>query len=273
MVGKLPNELLFRIVSYLTRDVPALRTAALLSRPLLPIAREELFKAINILALECEYMQPYLHVVRELYVTGKAPLESSRRFPPTLCDRSLPELRALRFLAVDFATTDMAYLEALGALGIYSNITSLSLSRVVIPHASDLHNIISDLPTLTTLLLDRVTFSDPRGREVPEDSFSPILAFPRSNNRIRDTDTDASPPSLSSLHIDGDGPSVFAALWLQGGPTGHSLTTLSIGPHATSFARLMLFLYRLGRKAPLEHFSAPIRVLHAGEFFAQQPAL
>lgn len=268
MFAAFPDELLLRIVGHIAHDAQALRTAALLSRPLLPIVRQELFTVMNLLALEHECMQPYLHLTHTLCVTGKPRSQYSPdpHLPPTLSTLSLPELKTLRFDDVNFATTDLAYLEPLYALGVYSTITILSFSRVVVVSAFALLDIISDLPTVTTLSLDRVTLQHRHhGYAGPTKHALPPMAAPRLTHLIHNR-TAATHTRLSSLSIDGEMLSVVVARWLNEGPTSESLTTLRFfpRPYRQPFAFSRMLQDCLERGAPINHLSASISILHAG---------
>lgn len=235
MLTTLPSELLLQIVGSLVHDLQALQSVAPLSHRLLPIVRQELFRVMNIRALEHEYMGPYLCLVRELRAGPRfktRPDLLDRRFLHKLNGRTLPELRALSLHGIDFSRTTRVYKEDWDALGALASVTELSLSRVIFYDEFDMMTLIRAFPNLAALSLDCVEVP-PDSEMLDRSSHHAPIALDRANAG-RELHTMTEPrPRLSKLSLDWGFMVLQALWWLAWHEPGRMpLSTLTIAPSA-----------------------------------------
>ncbi|KAI8974025.1 hypothetical protein BD414DRAFT_539941 [Trametes punicea] len=251
----LPNELLIAILRAVDRDLQTLRNVALASRDLLPVAREQLFRIINIRALEQLYMLPYFGYVEHIVESrlGQLVLENlftTRYFQPDL----LPRLQGIHFIGSKMVcyTKDPSLLVSLSER--FTSISELSLLRVVLPCLSDLQYLICSLPGLSQLSLKQVdvleNLTDLHPRPFPEGLSGALSATIE--------------PQLSRLII---GPSRYVsgladlAAWLGRGPSASSITSLVLSRHS-QLPRAVL-----GHFGPsVRQLSLPLQALNSGVY-------
>ncbi|KAL1941357.1 hypothetical protein VTO73DRAFT_7174 [Trametes versicolor] len=232
----LPSELLLHIAGYLSDDLEALLNLALLSRRLSAIARHELFKVMDIRALEEDYMEEYLHLVRELRAVP--PFDHYADFLGAhalhkLTPRNLPRLRAFSIAELNLVRTSWVCQKDLSVLGSISSITTLSLSRVEFFQPLDMLAVICYLPHITALSLDRVTI---RGVDTPD--LTAVVTNPAPAATFEDAVERAKTrPQLARLALDMNLMAMHVARWLADEPS--ALTTLSVDPTASD-AQFML---------------------------------
>lgn len=232
----LPSELLLHIAGFLYDDREALHNLALLSRRLSAIARHELFKVMDIRALEEDYMEQYLHLVRELRAVPPfdhyADLLGAHALHK-LTPRNLPRLRALSLAELNLVRTSWVCQKDFHVLGSLPSITTLSLSRVEFFQPVDMLAVICYLPHITVLSLNRVTI---RGVDTPDltaivTNPAPTTTFDDAVERVKTR------PQLARLALDVNLMAMHVARWLADAPS--ALTTLAVDPTASD-AQFML---------------------------------
>ncbi|OSC99770.1 hypothetical protein PYCCODRAFT_1437948 [Trametes coccinea BRFM310] len=244
----------------LHRDLPTLRSAALVSRSLLPAAREELFRIVDADILKYSSMRPFLVHVEELcFIARHRPLhvDLDQLFLSGACPhpQSMPKFRAIHFMG-SITVLYVYDFQRLGALQLFRSVRELTLHYVVLTVMRELQAVLCLFPNLERLSMAMVGFSgeEAPGRPRPAPGVAPRPpVYPIDRERQ---------PRLVQLRMGEQirtrNPVPELAEWLLRGPSRDTLKTLIASFRSRSPQDV------LSHFGPtIEHIALPLQELHS----------
>ncbi|KAI9064590.1 hypothetical protein FKP32DRAFT_1675548 [Trametes sanguinea] len=246
----LPDELLIAILRMLDRDLPTLRSVALVSHRLLPAAREELFRIVDADILKFPSMRPFLVHVEEICLIARERLitfDLDELFlsaaHPRPDPQSMPKFRAIHLLGYQGTAVCTEHHQELAALPLLRSVRELSLYNVLL---SGMHELCL-FPNLQRLAISMVYFiTESPSRPA---SVARLLADNANQPRLVQLRMGEQIPSRN--------PVPELARWLLQGPSRDTLKTLIASFRSRETQGL------LSHFGPtIEHLALPLRELH-----------